>query len=353
MNRGFFLRKLTLLLALGACEAPVTSVVPNGGNTVEGQSGSSAPLPELGGGSADDRISALESFVTQFQTETDARINQLQQTNSALQQNNNQISQSNAALTQTVNSLQTSVNNAIAQASSVSTTAGNAVCAAFLGTPSGSGANFQCAIPPRSISVIHNEANLFTCVPGAPGCDIWPIDLNDGDANRGWADINNPTKFGTGSCNNRTCGTRNVPASRVQVLSINNSLSCKYIELRVTMAAQSYSIGGNHAFASAKVSQNDGGLRFANNAQPAGERPISWKPNENREGRMILNPSEPDEVHIYHRGGYGDDERYKLQSRSFFVTPTPGQATTQFRFEVSYSMYAITKLEATTLCYPN
>jgi hypothetical protein len=349
MNRGFFLRKLTLLLALGACEAPVTSVVPNGGNTVEGQSGSSAPLPELGGGSADDRISALESFVTQFQTETYARINQLQQTNSALQQNNNQISQSNTALTQTVNSLQTSVTNAISQANSVSTAAGNAVCAAFGGNPSGSGTSFSCAVPPRNpVTIVHNEANLFTCQPGASGCGVYTIQTV---GQTPIANLFEANQFGTGSCSDRSCGVRNVDSNLIVPLNISNSLACRYIELRLSLAGQCLLDNGSHFFAKVLVSQNDGNLLYANGAQPVGERYISWVPGQNIEGRVILEPTSPNEISIYSRGGFGPDERQRFRTRSIFVTPTPGEAQTTFRFAVSYSMFAITKLTATTICY--
>jgi hypothetical protein len=335
--KGVLYFSIGLLFALLGCE-PVTQVSPITSSTA----GSTENFPTLGEGSADERISNLELYVKQLQASADTRVAQVEAENLRLK---NELALLNQSIGSTVTSLrnanqatQTLANDLLTQSQNLP----RELCLASRGVF----INGACA-PMASTTVLYNEANGFSCQPGTAGCLAYPTrEIRD-------VGLIAPVdeEIVMGNCGNRQCGNVIWNTNQFTTFTVSAREGCRAIEVRLKLGGVSLRNSGDHMFAKIRMFQNGQRLSFINNADPVGERPISWlNTADHQYGRYVLNPTAANEIQIYHKSGYSSGDHQRYRTREFFLNPTQG-ADTQFTFSGEYSMFAVTQFLVTVLCH--
>jgi hypothetical protein len=336
---------LICVLFTVACE-PITSV----SSFSENNSSEGGELPELGNGDTNSRIAALESYLTQMQSQNTNRLNQCLEENENLKQQVANYATQTANALGTVNSQTQQITAAV---TTVSTTLPNQICTGLGGIWT---ENNVCNTTP-STRVIVNESNGFICVPGAPDCNVTPV---SGTLPNISTDLINPTAYGTAVCQNYSCGIRQFQDFLFRRFTISQALGCRVIKVQLSLSGQSLRNSPDHMFLTIAMLQNNGPLRFhhySGGAGPVGERPISWAPGGVQNLR-ILESTNSNEISIYNRGGQDNSssfqnnqhsDRNKFKQRTIYLDPSPG-GDTELSFRGSYSMFAPTDFKVTIEC---
>ncbi len=292
-----------------------------------------------------EKLTAIEKSAREYGDQTTLQLNQVQSDKTTLRQ---QIANLNFQFVES----RTNFNNFLSQSSPYITNQINLLpgqlCSNIKGTWTGS----SCLVPPET-QIIYNEENAFNCQPGAFGCAVTPVE----DSENPSTNLLDIDLYGSGVCQNATCGIREYPEGLLKSFTVPQYLGCRFIETQLRLAGQSLFEDESHMFIKFEMFQNEGPLKFAGYSgsdAPSGERFIS-----RGIGGNILPALAPNEIAIYHRGSRDNinpidnlfnRERNRFKQRTIFLTPTTG-SNTRLSFRGTYSMFAVTQFIVSVICH--
>jgi hypothetical protein len=317
------------MLSIVGCE-PVTSVAP-ASNSTASAGGTTSPLPQLGGGDANARIEALESYVQTLTTNYNSQIAQLQsQLNTVNAQFSSGLTASNTRtdqLTTRTTALETTTSQLTTQTNNMPAT----VCASAGGTFS----NGSCTLAvPR---ILFENENILNCSMSSIGCLSNTIP-SGGSAPSGtavvsyWPDapILIPAEGQTSD-------------PRLKTFTVGAG-QCRMIEVQVTAAAAMYWAREDNTQFSVLVRRN--GADISPNANDKTEKFIGWAFNgwgvNNNYRPGFIYDQNPSAVNLFKRIQSGENEGdSSFRTRTWYITDPAQLAisnTFSFTFEYRYAM---------------